>query len=274
MYMLIKKLSILLRNLISRRLFPVARTILQHVEAFLLCRCNDLRYLLSGEKHKIKHLKNRYSGRRCFIIATGPSLNKTNLASLSPEFTFAVKSFLFSGIDRFRLVPSFYCWSDRGTLESNIARFPHANPSGMMSFFPFSMRRFIYENLKWSRDRMYFIDDVYEWRVHSGTFSVDADRKLYCSGSVVIDYCIPLAIYMGFNPIYLIGCDQEDHNSARHFDGNKIPLSGVSTPWHIINQSFETVKKYADANNIKIFTATKGGCLEVFERVDLEQALR
>lgn len=274
MYSLIKKLSRFLRNLFFRRLLLFTRTTFKHAKSFLLSRLNDLRFQLSGEKLKIRLLKKKYYGQRCFIIATGPSLNKTNLASLSHEFTFAVKSFLFSGIDRFRLLPSFYCWSDRGTLESNIARFPNASPSGMISFFPFSMRRFIYKNLAWTSNHMYFIDDVYDWRVHSGTFSVDADRKLYCSGSVIIDYCIPLAIYMGFNPIYLIGCDQENHNFARHFDGNKIPLSGMSTPWHIINQSFETVKRYADINNIKIYNATKGGCLEVFERVDLEEVLR
>ena len=262
-----------LRNLGLRRLAYFVRTGSNYIQNFFLCFLNDLKFLFSGEKLRIRHLKNRYAGRKCFIIATGPSLNLTNLASLSDEFTFAVKSFLFSGIERFKLVPSFYCWSDRGTLEKNLARFPQTKPSRMICFFPFSLRRFILKNLRWKPDQLYFIDDVYEWNVHLGKFSVDADKKLYCSGTVIIDYCIPLAIFMGFNPIYLIGCDQEHNNAIRHFDGNKMPLSGISTPWQIVNQSFETVKSYADVNNIKIYNATKGGSLEVFERVSLEDAL-
>jgi len=187
-------------------------------------------FLVSGESGKIRKLRNKYHGNRCFIIATGPSLNRTNIQSLSNEYTFAVKSFLFSGIDKFNFVPSFFCWSDRGTLLDKLCSFPATQPEGMTCFFPFAVRTEVLNNLSWSRQSLYFMRDIYEWNVQKGIFSTDADHLLHCSGSVVIDYCIPLAIYMGFNPIYLVGCDQNLPGGVRHFDGNSRPLSGVSTP--------------------------------------------
>ena len=44
---------------------------------------------------------NRYKGSRCFIIATGPSLNKTNMSLIKDEISFGVNTF-FNGIDNFK----------------------------------------------------------------------------------------------------------------------------------------------------------------------------
>ena len=198
-------------------------------------------------------------------------MNRTNIQLLSNEYTFAVKSYLLSGIDRFNLIPSFYCWSDRATLLDKMKLFPATQPEGMICFFPFAIRRQVLDYLKWSRARLYFMRDIYEWNVQKGIFSTKADHLLHCSGSVVIDYCIPLAIYMGFNPIYLVGCDQSSPGGVRHFDGNSRPFSGISTSWEVINEAFEVVKKYAYDNGIEIHNATNGGDLEVFERISLEE---
>jgi lipopolysaccharide biosynthesis glycosyltransferase len=240
----------------------------------LICRLQGkISFLASGESNRIRKLRNKYQGNRCFIIATGPSLNSTNIQSLSNEYTFAVKSYLFSGIEKFNLVPTFFCWSDRGTLLDKISLFPATQPEGMTSFFPFTIRNQILRRLKWRREKLYFIRDIYDWNVQKGIFSTEADHLLHCSGSVVIDYCIPLAIYMGFNPIYLVGCDQNQPGGVRHFDGNSKPLSGVSTPWESVNQAFEVVKKYAHDNGIEIYNATNGGELDVFERISLEEVV-
>jgi hypothetical protein len=228
-------------------------------------------FFASGERNRIRELRNKYQGNRCFIIATGPSLNSTNIQSLSNEYTFAVKSFLFSGIEKFNLVPTFFCWSDRGTLLDKINLFPVTQPEGMTCFFPFAIRKQVLSRLKWSQKKIYFLRDIYDWNVQKGIFSTEADHLLHCSGSVVIDYCIPLAIYMGFNPIYLVGCDQNMPGGVRHFDGNSRPLSGVSTPWDSVNQAFEVIKKYASENGIEIYNATNGGELNVFPRISLEE---
>ncbi len=233
----------------------------------------NYRFRLSANPTKLKSLHNKYAGHRCFIIGTGPSLNSTNVGSLSSEYTFAVKSYLFTGIARFGFVPSFFCWSDRGTLLSSLPLFPAAMPDGMLCFLPFALRRQIRNCLSRNLSDIFLIHDIYEWNVHRGLFAIDPERELHCSGSVIIDYCIPLAIYMGFNPIYLVGCDHSLDNGKRHYDGSTSSLSGFSTPWEVLDQAFEVVQAYATTHGVEIFNATVGGNLNVFPRVNLLDVL-
>lgn len=227
-------------------------------------------YLSTGESGRHRAFRDRFKGERCFIIGTGPSLNSTDLKALSGELTFAVKSYIFSGFERFDLAPTFFCWSDRGTLIKSLPFLPPLIPEGMVCFFPFAVRDQVNRALGWGRRNIFFIRDIYEWNVHLGLFSADPTDLLHCSGSVIIDYCIPLAIYMGFKQIYLVGCDHSTApNGVRHFDGRIEPMSGVSTPWDVVTQAYQVVASYAAAHGIEIFNATSGGELEVFPRVNL-----
>ncbi|UHA57891.1 hypothetical protein KDJ21_013425 [Metabacillus litoralis] len=97
---------------------------------------------------------------------------------------------------------------------------------------------------------------------------------------------IQIAVYMGVKEIYLLGVDHnfskmlndkgeiiidktakdyftEEYNTDK--DDLYIPNVEVST------RAFKVAKKYADKNNIKIYNATRGGKLEVFERVDFDK---
>ena len=234
----------------------------------------QLGYRLSGESSRHRTFRDRYKGERCFIIGTGPSLNSTNLEALSGEYTFAVKSYIFSGIEHFNLSPSFFCWSDRGTLIKSLPYLLPLIPEGMTCFFPFAVRDQVNHFLGSGRRNIFFIRDIYEWNVHRGLFSADPTDLLHCSGSVIVDYCIPLAIYMGFKQIYLVGCDHSiGPNGVRHFDGRREPLSGASTPWDIITQAYQVVAGYALDRGIQIFNATIGGELDVFPRVSLQDVV-
>jgi hypothetical protein len=225
-------------------------------------------FVFSGESDKIKRLRNKYADKRCFIIATGPSLNKTNLSLLKNELTFAVKSYIFSGLDKYGVEPNFYCWSDRLALERSISDFPEKVPEKMISFFPYEKKQLVLNNLKWNQRNICFLRGGRYDSVHNILFSARPDN----SGSVVMDYCIPLAIYMGFKEIYLVGCDNSSSNGVLHFDGGTKTLSGInveSIPWDKMTQAFQTVKEYCQEHGIIIKNATVGGNLEVFERVDL-----
>ena len=96
---------------------------------------------------------------------------------------------------------------------------------------------------------------------------------------------LELAIYMGFKEIYLLGLD---HNFGIEVDmrGNKIINNDVVPHFkeqqdravypsnkEALTKSYETFKKYGELHGIKIMNATRGGKLEVFERIDLEKLL-
>ena len=89
---------------------------------------------------------------------------------------------------------------------------------------------------------------------------------------------------MGFKEIYLLGID---HNYSIELDenGNLYKNNGVRDHFsdndktENVPQTFKSTlaykaaKEYADRNGIKIYNATRGGKLEVFERKTLEEVL-
>ena len=101
-------------------------------------------------------------------------------------------------------------------------------------------------------------------------FSGNAYAIVYGAFTVACS-AMQLAVYMGFKEIYLIGCDCDYSGERRHFDDFK-----VENEHPIIDEegkmvmTYETVKRYADEHGIKIYNATRGGKLEVFERVDFD----
>ncbi len=121
-------------------------------------------------------------------------------------------------------------------------------------------------------------------------FSFDLSRFVYDGGTCVY-FSIQLAAYMGFNEIYLLGVDNTvgkskvDHFTKDYLGLGYTPANEVgykrkvaednwrdnsfdaarATKW-----SIESAKRYLATTGIKIYNATRGGELEVLERVDFD----
>ena len=88
---------------------------------------------------------------------------------------------------------------------------------------------------------------------------------------------IQLAVYMGYSEIYLIGADfsylgspeEKGNHVYDNYTTEKRKFSGKS----YIDASMKALRlsrEYADAHGIKIYNATRGGKLEIFERMDVD----
>ena len=101
----------------------------------------------------------------------------------------------------------------------------------------------------------------------------------YCDCNIYFDRVGSL---LGFREIYIIGCDNSygieilkdgtivNHNKQSYFEGSDAKSQKVAASTWQMNIAYEYARKYADANGIKIFNATRGGYLEAFERVDFD----
>ena len=103
-------------------------------------------------------------------------------------------------------------------------------------------------------------------------FSDNCYRTIYDGYSITYSI-LQLAVYMGFDEIYLLGADCTYMGKKKNFieHGNIDPTVIHATDR--LYASFTEAKKYAINNGVKIFNATRGGCLELFERVKLEEIL-
>ena len=104
-------------------------------------------------------------------------------------------------------------------------------------------------------------------------FSEDA-AKVCGNGGTCIYICLQIAVYMGFKNIYLLGMDLVDMSQGV----NQLPTykhfyqeEETSRLWlDLILKGYKSARKYADTHHIHIYNATRGGYLEIFDRVDFD----
>ncbi len=81
------------------------------------------------------------------------------------------------------------------------------------------------------------------------------------------------AVYMGFKEIYLLGCDCDYCQPKKHFiefsHRHKIKTLESERVIYVHGE----FKKFADSHGVKVVNCTRGGKLEVYPRMALEDVL-
>lgn len=220
----------------------------------------------------LKKYKDVYKGKRCFVIGNGPSLKKEDLMLLekNKEITFAANG-IFHIYDKTTWRPTHYMLCDAlayRDLYDNIERIENEN-SFIADFYYTDFKSINRAN------RFYLINKIYN--SDKFPFSDDAVKGLY-SGRTITYVMIQMACYMGIKEIYLLGVDWTGGKGTGvgridFFEGHKKRIEN-NTPFDIFYEekyAFESALRYAAAHGIKIFNATRGGELEVFERVEFDR---
>lgn len=256
----------LLRNKINKTIYLTKKQL------------NEILFPYSKNGKMIKKLKDIHLNKRCFIIGNGPSLTSQDLDKLKSEITFAFNRIYYM-FSKTEWRPTYYCSEDDKTVIKS--RKEIANLKLQHNFFPINFPRDY--NIHFA-NAIYYIFKFGN-KQKEPKFSEDIVKGIFW-GNTVAYSAIQLAVYMGVKEIYLLGVDHnfskmlndkgeliidktakdyftEQYNSDK--EDLYIPNVEVST------RAFKAAKKYADINNIKIYNATRGGKLEVFERVDFDK---
>ncbi len=222
-------------------------------------------------------------------MGNGPSLNKTDLGLLQKEMVWGSNR-CYLLLDRIGWRPRFYVAVDRRVVPDNASEIGELRkqlPSTLF-FFPVQFRL---DGILQSADNVYWYKQAGLSRVHLpyGMFSADAADKVLAVYTVTIAM-LQLAVYLGFNPIYLIGCDT-DYSVPRSVsrdaqDSNLLTSTRDDDPNHFSSAYFGKGKKWGeprtdrmifqyeqakiacDALEVEVINATVGGKLEVFPRIN------
>lgn len=161
-----------------------------------------------------RKFKNKYNGKRCFIVANGPSIKKENLDLLKHEYVITVNQMIRKP-EFVNLFPIANVWCDPAYFDSNM---PEESISEfcqlfketcecndhIINFVPIYSKEFM-NRYKLITDRVNFIDtSLYFYDNYNGNFDL-TKRMPYFQN--IVQYAIAIAIYMGFSEIYLLGCD-------------------------------------------------------------------
>lgn len=220
---------------------------------------------------KIQSFRNAASGKRCFIVGSGPSLTMEQLDAIKDEDCFGANR-IYKLFDKTAWRPKYYVIQDR-----------------------YDQTKGVYEKLDVEN---FFVSDFY-WKEHGMInpraicfhinrtlrqtsnlpFSEDISKFVQAASTVTFSM-IQMAVYMGYKEIYLIGMDHtyanvtndkgviiQKNNVKSHAFEDEKPNEVVANIAYM-EDAYRTARKYCENHNIGIYNATLGGALEIFDRVD------
>lgn len=229
--------------------------------------------------------RDRHRGERVVIIGNGPSLNECDLTKLGSEYTIAVNG-IFYAAERMGFDPSYYVVEDTAVMKDNTDAIK-AYVAGH-KFFPSIYRKYVGEapNVSYfMMNRGFYEPTSPDFCVPK--FSTNAEQRMYSGQSVTI-INLQLAYLMGFAEVLLIGMDFSytipdsaevagDVITSRGDDPNHFhpDYFGAGKVWKDpkldrVLANYALAKEIFEADGRRIVNATKGGHLELFERVDYD----
>lgn len=225
-------------------------------------------------------LRNKYAGRPGFVIGNGPSLTVADLDCLKGEVTIASNK-IYLAFDQTSWRPTVYSVADFLVMEKvrdeifNHVSIVHCPPSGR-SVFGDNKRIRVWNDLgPYSTDPSYPL------------FSDDVTYGLFGGYSITFQN-LQIAVALGLNPIYIIGCNhyyagegdiKPDQKVAatqtNHFMPNYRQKGELVNPAPIekMTEAFLSAARYAEQNGIEIINITRGGHLEAFPRASADDIL-
>jgi len=228
----------------------------------------DYKRIISA--YRLKKYKDKFKGKRCFIIGNGTSLNSMDLNPLKSEYTFGLNRIylLFEKLD---FTTTFYVAVNKLVIDqcSN-----EINALEIPKFISWYGRN----KLKFNKN-IYYIRDDYNFNTQ---FSLNPGVRIW-EGSTVTYVAMQLAYYMGFTKVILIGVDHyfetkgkphkvviSEGDDPNHFDPNYF---GRGFRWQLPDlenseRSYLIAKKIFEKSNREIFDATVKGKLDLFQKVD------
>ena len=234
-----------------------------------------------ANRARLRELRGRFAGQRCFIMGNGPSLLKSDLNELASEVTI-VSNAHYLIWDQLDYVPTFLTVEDQLVAEDRAPQLRQL--TGVTKVFPLDL----HSHFGAADENTLYVNFPREYRSFP-RFSHDFSKRVYWGGTV--SYLnLQFAAYLGFATIVLLGFDhnyvvprEEITDTVIHSkvaDVNHIhpDYFGPGYRWHDPNtermeRAYRFARRELDAAGREVINATVGGRLEVFQRAPLSSIL-
>lgn len=240
---------------------------------------------------KNSRYKNMHEGERGFILCTGPSIAEMELTRLKDEKTIAVSGFYLHK-DCQTISPDYYClptfenFLDFDSATEYLRKIQEVTLKSQY-FFSLHEKQVIDKMREYDNRCVNYV--AFASMPDFEKFDIELTSLAPAPQSVSI-MALEIALYMGFKKIYLIGtehdclqtkrythfydysesivsqnnqCENEQGDLGGPFD---LELESLYNLW----RQYKKIKQIAERNGAEIYNATRGGVLDVFERVDFD----
>jgi hypothetical protein len=237
----------------------------------------DLLSMAQENKQRVRHFSGKHNGERCFIVANGPSLTKTNLDLLAGEVTFGLNR-IYLRFEQGKFRPTYFVAVNELILEQFASEIATLQIPKFLNWNRRSYFKGQDPDLLYLKSRMVIRD----------SFQYDLTRPLVV-GATVTFVALQLAYYMGFRQVILVGLDHnyvdkgipsntELRTAAQdesHFHPNYFPRG---SRWQLPDLlraeiDFELARRAFAKDGREILDATIGGKCQVFPKVEFQSVL-
>jgi hypothetical protein len=259
----------------------------------------DLRMAMSRNRE----LKNAHKGKRCFILGNGPSLKHHDLSKLTDEYVFTVNNMIKT--ETFNMLkPNFHLFFDPAFFDFFFSPNPENNLAieqikkslidnpNMTLFSSFRLKSKSSKVFPDVNSHYMFNNKMYTAQLKKSS-SIHRNTPAFQN---VILYAINIAIYMGFEKIYILGVDMTgfldayEHDvteaKAGHFyetskenfqkliafkEENKLDNEFYLKAFGKTFEHFKLMERKVSSKNAKLYNASAHGALDVVERVNYKK---
>jgi hypothetical protein len=266
-----------------RKILHLLKGVIKHV----VFKYSDTKYLLIEHKRlqqKFMRLNEYNKSTCCFVIGNGPSLSISDLEVLNKNCipTFASNK-IYLLYDKTNWRPFFYTITDDGLVRNNEV-ISNLNKHCAKALF-FRSQHYCYLK-KYLLENMCFFHSKYSRRLLNKQRFSDCATKVIYSIATVTYFNLQIAVALGYKYIFLLGCDNKYRNEVTR-KGKKIynNVNSYMEARYDSNNSvygntmemdiaYKAAKSYSDNSDVHIYNATRGGFLEIFERISFDDAVK
>lgn len=221
--------------------------------------------------------KDIHKGKRIFIIGNGPSLTTADLDVLheNGEICFALNK-IHKIFPQTAWRPDYIGMTDTRPITACEDELDIITENSIL----FMEDKYINTNTA-IEDKLQYVHLKFEqYAPNLPGFSDDITKGVFWGCTVTYDFAIQIAAYMGFGEMYLIGMDHHNVGAATdarnhfikdYFTQEETGLyKNVIADFGAMELAYKKAENYSRKHGFRIYNATRGGKLEIFERVDFD----
>lgn len=225
----------------------------------------------ADNRRKLKALNDSHKGERCFILANGPSLKSVDFNQLKDEFCMGMNR-IYLMKEQYGFMPNcLFCIDEERLIKPFREDFDNLD---IPCFYSFHLHKYFSK-----KPNQYFMGGSF-----NPLFNKDAAGRFGYGGTVTYSV-IQMAFCMGFQEVYILGKDHsfnvtgkagtsvyvkgedQNHFLKNYFlSGQKYDIPDYQTEEY----AYRVARKAYEEAGRRIYNATEGGKLEIFERVDFK----
>lgn len=244
----------------------------------------------NAQEQDVLSFKDLHLGEACFVIGNGPSLTAKDLEDITARgYTCFASNKIYKIYNQTDWRPDYFSCIDREVFNQNLHEILSSTNCPMFLHRDFTTAVERYEKAIGKRKKnLHYMR--YYCKDNKEAFYPQAANII--SGGTVTFTLLELSWMMGFRKIYLIGCDNT-YNAFQNVDasaevltsdentGNDYFSKDYMRPGEIMRigdldkatKGYAVAREYIESHGGEIYNATRGGKLEVFKRVDLDELL-